>query len=77
MIKLIKKLWGIQNEETPVEKLGKYEIKTARSGEKYFILKATNGKTILKSEMYKTTQGALVGIASVTKNAVTTEIEIL
>ena len=52
----------------------KYYIKRAKDGQFYFILKATNGKTILQSEMYKSYQGAEVGIKSVQRNGDTKEI---
>ena len=32
---------------------GKFVLKTAKDGQFYFNLKATNGETILTSEMYK------------------------
>lgn len=48
---------------------GKFVLKTATNGEFYFRLQASNGQTILKSEMYKTRASAENGIASVKKNA--------
>lgn len=47
----------------------KYVIENSKDGQFYFTLRAKNGKTILTSEMYKTKQGAEVGIASVQVNA--------
>jgi uncharacterized protein YegP (UPF0339 family) len=47
----------------------KYERKTAKNGEPYFVLKAANGQTIGKSEMYKSAASMEKGIASVKANA--------
>ncbi|WP_411825820.1 YegP family protein [Luteolibacter sp. AS25] len=52
-----------------------FELKTATSGDPYFILKASNGQTIGKSEMYKSTAAAKNGMASVQKNAPLTKIK--
>jgi uncharacterized protein YegP (UPF0339 family) len=48
---------------------GKFELKTAKDGQFYFNLKATNGQTILSSEMYKAKASALNGIESVKTNS--------
>ncbi len=48
---------------------GKFELKTAKDGQTYFNLKASNGEVILTSEMYKTKASALNGIESVKKNS--------
>jgi uncharacterized protein YegP (UPF0339 family) len=47
----------------------RYERKTAKSGQPYFVLKATNGEVIGKSEMYTSAKSVEKGIASVKKNA--------
>ncbi len=47
----------------------RFERKTAKDGSPYFVLKARNGETIGKSEMYKTAASMENGIASVGKNA--------
>jgi uncharacterized protein YegP (UPF0339 family) len=47
----------------------RFERKTAKDGSAYFVLKASNGEVIGKSEMYKTTASMENGIASVGKNA--------
>ena len=49
--------------------MGKFEIKTAKDGQNYFNLKASNGQIILSSEMYTTMKSCENGIASVKKNA--------
>jgi uncharacterized protein len=47
----------------------RFERKTAKDGSAYFVLKATNGQTIGKSEMYTTTSSMERGIRSVRTNA--------
>ena len=47
----------------------RFERKTAKDGSAYFVLKASNGESIGKSEMYKSASSMENGIASVGKNA--------
>ena len=47
----------------------RYERKTAKNGEPYFVLKAMNGEIIGTSEMYSSARSVEKGIASVKKNA--------
>jgi len=47
----------------------RFERKVAKDGSVYFVLKASNGEPIGKSEMYKTKRSLESGIASVAKNA--------
>lgn len=47
----------------------RFERKTAKDGSAYFVLKASNGEIIGKSEMYKSAASRDNGIASVGKNA--------
>ena len=47
----------------------RFERKTAKDGSAYFVLKASNGEPIGKSEMYKTKRSLEGGIESVGKNA--------
>jgi uncharacterized protein YegP (UPF0339 family) len=47
----------------------RFERKTAKNGEPFFVLKAKNGEIIGKSEMYSSTAAMENGIASVKKNA--------
>ncbi len=54
--------------------LGKFEIKKSKDGQYYFILKATNGEIIIKSEMYTTISACENGIESVKKNAIKDEL---
>jgi uncharacterized protein len=48
---------------------GKFELKTAKSGQFHFNLLAGNGQVILSSEMYESKASAQNGIESVKKNA--------
>jgi uncharacterized protein len=48
---------------------GKFEVKTAKSGQTHFNLLASNGQVILQSEMYESKASALNGIESIKKNA--------
>lgn len=52
---------------------GKFVIDKARNGQFYFNLRAGNGESILKSEMYVTRASAEHGIASVKTNALLDE----
>lgn len=47
----------------------KFEIKNAKNGETYFVLKAANGEVIATSETYKSKQGLKNGILAVKKCA--------
>jgi uncharacterized protein YegP (UPF0339 family) len=53
----------------------RYERKTARNGERYFVLKATNGQVIGSSEMYSGDAAMEKGIASVKENGPVVEVE--
>lgn len=46
-----------------------FEVRTAKDGREYFVLKASNGQEIGRSQMYKSTSGCGNGMASVAKNA--------
>ena len=46
----------------------RYERKTAKNGQPYFVLTATNGQIIGKSEMYSSTAAMENGIRSVKEN---------
>lgn len=45
------------------------ECKTAKDGRTYFIVKASNGQEIGRSQMYKSDSGCKNGIKSVARNA--------
>lgn len=52
-----------------------FERKVAKDGSAYFVLNATNGETIGKSEMYSSTSARDEGIASVATNGPTATIK--
>ncbi|MCC6336085.1 MAG: YegP family protein [Myxococcales bacterium] len=56
---------GVTSVKTNALNRGRYEVREAKDGKQYFVLKASNGRTIGISEMYETVQGAQSGIASV------------
>lgn len=51
-----------------------FELKTASSDQPYFILKASNGQTIGKSQMYNSAAAAQNGIESVKANSPSTVV---
>ena len=53
----------------------RYERKSSVRGEAYFVLKATNGQTIGKSEMYSSASAMESGIASVEANGPTKAVK--
>lgn len=52
----------------------RFEEKVATSGKPYFVLKATNGEVIGKSETYSSPSSMKKGVASVMKIAVSTKV---
>ncbi len=52
-----------------------YDSKTSSTGHPYFILKASNGETIGRSEMYASPSARDNGIASVQQNCTSPEIK--
>lgn len=60
---------GIASVRKNATNAGRFEHKTAKDGTVFFVLKASNGEPIGKSEMYKTKKSLENGIASVGKNA--------
>jgi uncharacterized protein YegP (UPF0339 family) len=46
-----------------------FEVRTAKSGKQYFVLKASNGEVIGQSQMYSSPRSVPRGIASVKANA--------
>jgi uncharacterized protein len=60
---------GIESVRKNAENDARFERKQNNGGEPYFILKASNGETIGRSETYSGTTGVTRGIASVKKTA--------
>jgi uncharacterized protein YegP (UPF0339 family) len=66
---------GIESVKKNAPLDNRYERKTAKNGQAYFILRASNGRTIGQSEMYNTAASMENGIESVKKNAPTATID--
>lgn len=66
---------GIESVQKNCTEDDNYERKVATDGSPYFVLKAKNGETIGKSEMYSSEQMMEEGISSVKKNGVTLTIK--
>lgn len=62
-------LEGIKSVKRNAGKDKSYERKTSVSNQAFFVLKAPNGETIGKSEMYSSNSAMEKGIASVKANA--------
>jgi uncharacterized protein YegP (UPF0339 family) len=66
---------GIASVKTNAPLDGRYERKASSGGDPYFVLKAGNGETIGKSEMYSSTAAMENGIESVKTNAPGASVE--
>jgi uncharacterized protein YegP (UPF0339 family) len=60
---------GIESVKKNSQDEARFEVKTASNGKDYFVLNATNGQVIGKSQMYKSTGGCGNGMKSVAKSA--------
>lgn len=60
---------GIESVKTNSQDPSKFECREAKDGRTYFVLNASNGQEIGRSQMYKTKSGCDNGQASVAKNA--------
>ena len=60
---------AIDSIKTNAADKGQFEIKEAKNGEPYFVLKATNGNILGRSETYSSMANAENGIASVMRNS--------
>ncbi len=65
---------GIESVRKNSQNEARFEVKTAKDGRSYFVLKAANGQPIGKSQMYKSTSGCANGIKSVAANAPDAEV---
>ncbi len=52
-----------------------FEVRTAKSGKQYFVLKATNAEVIGQSQMYSSARSVPKGMASVKANAPAAQTE--
>jgi hypothetical protein len=66
---------GIESVRKNSARDGAFETRTSAKGEPYFILKATNGQEVGRSEYYSSNSAMENGIASVMKNAPNAKVE--
>lgn len=66
---------GIESVQTNSQFDSKFDRLTAKNGQFYFNLKASNGQVIGTSEIYKSQSGMENGIESVKKNAPSAEVK--
>jgi uncharacterized protein YegP (UPF0339 family) len=60
---------GIESVRRNAANVDRFEVLKAADDSSYFVLKATNGQVIGKSQMYKTESGCTNGIDSVQRHA--------
>jgi len=60
---------GIESVRKNSKVPGRFECRTAKNGKAYFVLKASNGQEIGRSQMYKSDSGCKNGMDSVAKHA--------
>jgi hypothetical protein len=60
---------GIDSVKRNSKDAANFEVKQSSDGKDYFVLNATNGQVIGKSQMYKSASGCSVGMKSVTDHA--------
>jgi uncharacterized protein YegP (UPF0339 family) len=65
---------GIESVRKNSPEDNRFERKTSKGGDPYFVLKAANGEPIGRSEMYSSTSAMENGIESVKKNGPDSEL---
>ena len=60
---------GIESVRKNSQTEERFEVRTAKDGRTYFVLKATTGQEVGRSQMYKSDSGCRNGMKSVAKNA--------
>ena len=60
---------GIESVRKNAQDENRFEVKTAKDGREYFILKAGNGQEIGRSQMYKSSSGCRNGMKSVARSS--------
>ena len=60
---------GVESVRKNSQNKDMFECRTAKDGKTYFVLKASNGQEVGRSQMYKTESGCNNGMDSVAKNA--------
>ena len=60
---------GIESVRKNSQDENRFEVRTAKDGREFFVLKAANGQIIGQSQMYKSSSGCRNGMKSVARNA--------
>lgn len=60
---------GIESVRKNSQDEERFDLRTAKDGRGYFVLKATNGQEVGRSQMYKSDSGCSNGMKSVASNA--------
>ena len=60
---------GIESVRKNSQDENRFEVRNAKDGREYFVLKASNGQEIGRSQMYKSSSGCRNGMKSVARNA--------
>ena len=60
---------GIESVRKNSQDESRFEVRKAKNGKDYFVLKASNGQEIGRSEMYNSASGCKNGMNSVARNA--------
>jgi len=60
---------GIESVRKNSQDEARFDCRTAKDGRTYFVLKASNGQEIGRSQMYKSDSGCKNGMKSVAKNS--------
>ena len=60
---------GIESVRKNSQNENRFEVRNAKDGREYFVLKAANGQEIGRSQMYKSRSGCRNGMKSVARNA--------
>ena len=60
---------GIESVRRNSQDPARFECRESKDGRSYFVLKATNGQEIGRSQMYKSTSGCNNGMKSVARSA--------
>jgi uncharacterized protein YegP (UPF0339 family) len=65
---------GIESVRKNSQDAKRFELRAAKDGREYFVLTATNGQEIGRSQMYKSASGCRNGKKSVARNAATAAV---
>jgi uncharacterized protein YegP (UPF0339 family) len=67
---------GVDSVRNNCANASRFEIKTAKDGREYFVLKASNGQVIGQSQMYKSGSGCKNGIVSGQRSAPDAKVDV-